>query len=334
MGQPSDAREQRAHIPVSFFGMAVGSLAWGHAWRAASEIWPLPPLLPELAAGLGLAVWLYVLWAYARKVWEQAAAARLELEHPVMSAMAALGPVSTLLAAITLRPWWPQGAWALYAVAMPVQLALGLWLVGRLWQGGRPPESINASTYLPGVAQNLVAATASATFGYPALGALFFGAGVLSWLAMESLVLQRAATLASLPPAQRAVQGIQIAPAVVAGLGYVALTSGPPDLLAQMLLGYGLYQGLLAARLLRWTSAGGFGAGHWAFSFGVMAMATMALRLLQRAPEEPVWQGLAPALFALANAVMAVLAWRTMTLAWEKRLLPQTEQKTAPTQKA
>lgn len=299
-------------LPVSFFGMAVGSLAWSHTWRAAIEIWPMPAVLAQLAAGLSLTVWLAVLVAYARKWQKQQAAARLELNHPVMSAMTSLGPVSTLLAAITLRPWLPELAWSLYALAMPIQLALGLWWVGRFWQGGRAPESVNASAYLPGVAQNLVAATASASMGYPELGALFFGAGVFSWLAMESLVLQRAATQTPLPEAQRPLQGIQIAPPVVAGMAYLSLTSGPPDLFVQMLLGYGVYQCLMAARLLYWTGQGGFAPSYWAFSFGVMAMATVATRILQRAPEQALWQLLAPSLFVLANVVMAVLVVRTL----------------------
>ena len=311
-----------ATLPVSFFGLAVGTLAWSHTWRAASDIWPLASVLAQLAAGLGLVVWLSVLVAYALKWRMQQAAARLELNHPVMSAMAALGPVSTLLAAITLRPWWPDLAWGLYALALSMQLALGLWWMGRFWQGGRAPESVNASAYLPGVAQNLVAATASANMGYPALGALFFGAGVFSWLAMESLVLQRAATLAPMPEAQRPLQGIQMAPPVVAGLAYLSLTSGPPDLLLQMLLGYGIYQGLIAARLMYWTGQGGFAPSYWAFSFGVMALATMAVRILQRAPEQALWQLLAPTLIVLANAVMAILVWRTLDSARRGQLLP------------
>jgi len=310
-----------AHLPVPFFGMAVGSLAWGHAWRAAADIWVMPSWLPALAAALGLAVWLIVLLAYARKWLQQRGIAGQEMEHPVMSAMAALGPVSSLLAAITLKPWWPELAWGLFVLAVAVQLALGLWWVGRLWQGGRPPESVNASIYLPGVAQNLVAATAAASFGHPALAALFFGAGVFSWLALDSLVLQRAALQAPLPAPQRPLQGIQFAPPAVGGLSYLALTSGPPDLLAQMLLGYGLYQGLVAARMLRWTGQGGFAPTYWAFSFGVMALATMALRFAQRAPGEALWQVLAPLLFALANLVMALLAWRTLGLARQGRLL-------------
>ncbi len=315
---------ERAHIPVSFFGMAVGTLAWGHSWQAAAQVWSVPAVLVQLASGLGLLLWLLVLWAYAHKWWHQPQAARAELDHPVQSAMAALLPVSTLLAAITLKPLWPEVAWALLGIGLLAQLALG---VGRFWQGGRSPESVNASVYLLAVAQNFVAATASASFGWTSLGGLFFGAGLFSWLALESLVLSRAATQASLEIAHRPLQGIQLAPAVVGGLSYLALTSGTPDLVAHMLLGYGLYQALLAARLLPWTLLAGFAPTYWAFSFGVMALATMALRMLARAPEVVLWQWLAPVLFGVANVVMVTLLWRTLRLVRQGQLLPLGGQK-------
>jgi tellurite resistance protein len=313
--------QDRRHIPVSFFSMAVGTLAWGHSWQAAAQVWPLPAALVHLASALGVALWCLLVLFYARKWWRQPAAARLELDHPVQSAMAALLPVSTLLAAITFKSWSPPLAWALLVLGLSAQLALGLWSVGRFWQGGRAPESLNASVYLPAVAQNFVAATAAASFGWTALGGLFFGAGIFSWLALDSLVFQRAATLTPLDVAQRPLQGIQIAPPVVGGLSYLSLTSGPPDLVAHMLLGYGLYQALLAARLLPWTTQAEFAPSYWAFSFGMMALASMALRILARAPDEALWQVLAPALFAMANLVMATLAWRTLALARQGRLL-------------
>ena len=313
--------QDRLYIPVSFFSMAVGTLAWGHSWQAAAQVWPLPAVLVDLASGLGLALWFVLLMAYARKWWRQADAARLELDHPVQSAMAALLPVSTLLAAITLKPLLPPVAWVLLGIGLSAQLALGVWSVGRFWQGGRSPESLNASVYLPAVAQNFVAATAAASFGWTSLGGLFFGAGLFSWLALESLVLNRAATLTPMDVAQRPLQGIQVAPAVVGGLSYLSLTSGPPDLMAHMLLGYGLYQALLAARLLPWTTEAAFAPSYWAFSFGMMALASMALRILARAPDETLWQLLGPVLFGVANLVMATLAWRTLALAREGRLL-------------
>jgi tellurite resistance protein len=309
-------------MPVSFFGMAVGTLAWGHSWQAAAQVWPLPPVLVHLAMALGLGLWVLLLLAYAHTWWRAPGAARAELKLPVPSAMVALLPVSSLLAAITLKTLAPAVAWVLLGLGLVAQLVLGLWLSGRFWQGGRAPESINATVYLPAVAQNFVAATALASFGWTTLASLFFGAGLFSWLALESMVMNRAATLTPLDAAQRPLQGIQLAPAVVGGLSYMALTSGPPDLMAHMLLGYGLYQALLATRVLPWTTQAGFGPSYWAFSFGVMALATMALRMQIRAPEEALWQLLTPVLFGVANGVMATLLWRTLGLARQGRLWP------------
>lgn len=319
--EPKGAQVPRV-MPVSFFGMAVGTLAWAQAWQAAASLWSLPESLPGLAKCAGLLVWLTVLTVYGHKWWAHTAQAQAELQHPVQSAMLALVPVATLLAAMALQTMWPPLALAVYAVGMTAQLALGVWLHGRFWQGGRAPESITAVVYLPAVAQNFVAGTASVAFGWPELGALLFGAGMLSWLALESLIVSRAAVHAPLAEAQRPLLGIQMAPAVVGGLTYLSLTSGEPDLMAKMLFGYGLYQAALALRLLPWISQQAFVPSYWAFSFGVMALATMGLRLHARAPQVGLWQVMAPVLFVGANAVFVVLAWRTLALWWRGHLLP------------
>jgi len=90
------------NMPVSYFSMAVGTLAWGHSWQAASLVWPLPTWLVTVASALGLMLWLALLCTYARKGLRQAQAVRDEFKHPVQSAMTALLPVSTLLAAIMI----------------------------------------------------------------------------------------------------------------------------------------------------------------------------------------------------------------------------------------
>lgn len=45
---------QPVNMPVSFFSMAVGTLAWGYSWQAASRVWPLPTWLVTVASALGL----------------------------------------------------------------------------------------------------------------------------------------------------------------------------------------------------------------------------------------------------------------------------------------
>src|SRR5258708_5526856 len=310
----------RSPVPVSFFGIAVGSLALANAWRVAARIWPVPAIVADLLTFAALAVWIVVLLAYAHKWLHHRGEARAELKHRGQSSSAAPGRVSSRLAAIALLNYSRPIALVLFVVAAASQLALGMFLHGRFWQGGRKSELVTPAIYLPTVASSFVAGTASASFGWVHLGAVFFGAGVLSWLALESLILHRAAVHDPLPDALRPTLGIQLAPPVVGGVAYLSLTAGTPDLFAQVLLGYGLYQALLLLRLLPWVRQQPFTPSYWAFSFGVAALPTMAMRMVERGTSAPV-EWVAPVLFVLANIAIGILAVGTLAQL-QGKLLP------------
>jgi tellurite resistance protein len=243
------------------------------------------------------------------------------MNHPVQSSFASLVPLASMLAAMALLPYARAVALAVFVVAIAASLVLGLWLYGRTWQGGLAPELVTPAFYLPAVGQNFVAGTAAAACGWPQLGMWFFGAGLFSWLAIESTILGRAATREPLPEALRPVLGIQLAPPVVGGVTYMSLNHGVPDLFAQVLLGYGLFQALLLLRLLPWIARQSFTPSYWSFSFGVAALPTLAMRLLAAGATGPI-EWLAPVLFAAANAIIGLLVLKTLALLLQGRLLP------------
>jgi len=303
----------RTPVPVSFFSIPVGLLAFAGTWHGAARLWHLTDGVAQAFALAGLAVWAGLLVLYARKWLTHRVAAVDELRHPLQSAFAALVPVSSMLAAVALIPFSRGVATAVFVVALGAQLVLGLALNGRLWMGGRPPELVTPAIYLPSVAQGFVAAAGSAAFGWHSLGLLFFGAGLLAWLALESLILQRAVIGMPLPVAMRPLLGIQLAPAVVGGGSWMALTTGTPDVFAWLLLGYGLYQALLLLRLLPWIREQAFVPGYWAFSFGTAALPALAMRMVERGATGLV-ADLAPVLFVAANVVFALLVAGTLRL--------------------
>ncbi len=311
----------RAPVPASFFGIAVGLLAFANTWHVGVRLWRLPADVALALTLSGLAAWAVLLVLYARKWVTQRAEAVAELQHPLQSAFVALVPVSSMLAAMALIPLSREAAMALFVVALAAQLALGLWLNGRMWMGGRPPELVTPALYLPSVAQSFVAATASAAFGWTQLGLLFFGVGLFAWVALESVILQRASLASALPAPLRPVLGIQLAPAVVGGGSWMALTAGLPDVFAWILLGYGVYQALLLLRLLPWIREQAFVPGYWAFSFGTAALPALAMRMVERGATGLV-ADLAPALFVAANLVFALLIVKTLALVAQGALLP------------
>ena len=308
-------------VPVSFFSMAVGLLAFGNTWQVAARLWHLPSQVGHALWSAGLAVWVTLLIMYIRKWILSRADAVEELTHPLHGSLATLLPVASMLAAVVLIPFSRTLALSIVAIALLGQLALGLWLNGRLWMGARPPETITTAIYLPSVAQSFVAASAAAAFGWNQVGLLFFGVGLLAWLVLESLVMQRAALGSALPPPMRPMLGIQLAPAVVGGGSYLSLTAGEPTILAWMLLGYGLYQALLLVRLLPWIREQAFAASYWAFSFGVAALPALAMRMVERGATGYLLE-LALVLFVAANGVFAILILKTLVLLASGDLTP------------
>ena len=308
-------------IPVSFFGMAVGILAFAQTWIVAERCFQLSFHVSNFLTLIGLWIWSCLLILYVKKWITMTSLAIAEIQHPLQSSLAALGPISTLLASIAINHWSRTLGLMLFIPGMLWQLALGMWVYGHFWKGGRAPESISAAIYLPAVAQNLVAAMASAAFGWTEMGKLFFGAGFFSWLALESIMIQRAALQSPIVVNERPLSGIQMAPAVVAGVAYTTLYPQVADMFSMMLLGYGFYQGALLVRLLPWIAEQPFFPAYWSFSFGIAALSNLSLRLYERT-QTNFMQMLSYSLLLLASIAISCLVGGTILLAWKKQLFP------------
>jgi tellurite resistance protein len=303
------------------FGMVLGLVGLGNGWRIGSRLWHLPGVVGEGLMGVAALLWAGLVVAYAGKWLRAGPAAQAEFAHPVQSGFVALLPLTTLLMALAAAPHAHTLALGLWMAGVAGQLVLGAALGARLWQGGRDPQATTTVLYLPTVGVNFVAATVAGILGHAEWGALFFGIGAFAWLALESVILQRHAQSPAMPVAMRATVGIQLAPPLVGAMAYLAITSGPPDLLAQALFGYGLFQGLVLLGLLPWLREQPFGAGAWAYTFGVTALAAVPMRMLERGASGPAaW--LALPLFVVANLFIAWLACRTLWLALRGQLLP------------
>jgi tellurite resistance protein len=308
-------------VPASLFSIVLGLSGLANAWRAAHRVWQLPSIVGEalhLVAGL---VWLALVASYVAKWVRTPAAARTELDDPVQACFVGLVGVATMLVAGGVLPYARGLGVVLFAAGAAYTIAFAVWRTGGLWEGGRDPAMATPVLYLPAGAGSFVAASTAALLGATDWARLLFGAGLFSWLAIESVVLQRLLTSAPLAEPLRPTLGIQLAPPTVGGLAYLAGTDGPPDVWASVFLGYGILQALVLLRLLPFIRRQPFNAGYWSFTFGASALATLPVRMVERGSSGAV-AVLAPALFALANVAIAVIAARTLALVTRGRLLP------------
>lgn len=304
-------------LPASFFGSVLGLAGLGQAWRTAHVLWGLPAPIGEGLLLIAGVVWASLLGLYIAQALRQPERVRQEFCHPVQGGTPALLGVSTLLIALALLPWSRTLATVLTALGIGWHLLFALWHTGQLWQGGRDALDTVPTLYLPTVAGNFVSAAALGGLGQAEWGWLFLGAGLFSWLALESLIIGRLWQSTSVPVKQRPLLGIQFAPPVVCAMAWLMLAPGSTEHWLLMLWGYGLFQLLLGLRLGRWLGEEPFAPSYWAYTFGVAATTVCGLKLAL-AGVAPAQQ-LAIPIFIGANLFIGYLALRSLGLLLKPR---------------
>lgn len=311
-------------VPVSLFSIVLGLVSLGDSWRVAAKAWSLPAWIAETIMLVAFGIWVLLVLLYLAKWLFARPQAWSELHHPVQSCFVGLVGVSTILAAVAIVPQSHGLALALFAIGACVQAIYGVYFIGGAWMNERDLAHASPALYLPTVAGNFITCFAAAYFGFTHLAAFCFGAGLLSWLALESVVSHRLSYHRSMPPALRPTLGILLAPPVVGCAGYLFMTGGPggtqPDLVAQGLLGYGLLQMVLQLRLVKWVTQQPFSTAYWAFTFGIGAAAFDAIVFVLRG-QSGSFAYLALGLFIWANVVVGVVAALTLKQLAQGKLL-------------
>ncbi|MEW9309860.1 dicarboxylate transporter/tellurite-resistance protein TehA [Labrys neptuniae] len=307
--------------PAAFFGIPLGLLALGLLWRAAERLWLLPAGISEAILAVGALVWALLIVLFAGKWLFASGDARAEFADAIQCCFIGLAPVTTMLTAQALLPYSRTGGLVLALIGTLGAIAFAVYRSGGLWRGERDIGTATAVLYLPTVAASFVSASTLSALGWPEWGQLAFGGGVFSWLALESVLINRLLHGPALPERLRPTLGIQLAPPAVGAVAYLNVSGGHGDVFAMALIGYAILQGLILLRLLPWIMAQPFSPGYWGFSFGVAALPTAVIRLAAEGTSPPA-QLLAPFLFAIANIVIGLLAVGSLYLLARGRLLP------------
>ncbi|WP_318389460.1 dicarboxylate transporter/tellurite-resistance protein TehA [Enterobacter sp.] len=312
------------NLPAGYFGMVLGIIGMGFAWRYASTIWPVTHRVGDGLVMLATLIWALLALAFLIRLLRFPHSVIAEIRHPVMSSFVSLFPATTMLVAIGFVPWYRPASLVLFGIGVSIQLAYAAWQSAGLWRGLHPEEATTPGLYLPTVANNFISAMACGALGFHDAGIVFLGAGIFSWLSLEPVILQRLRSAGELPVSQRTSLGIQLAPALVACNAWLSVNGGEADTLAKMLFGYGLLQLLFTLRLLPWYLTQPFNATFWSFSFGVSALASTGLHL-GHSVGPGFFHTLALPLFLFTNLIIALLMLQTLKLLWRGKLLTRVD---------
>ncbi len=306
-------------FPVGLFAIPVGFFALGGAWRRAAELgWPRAGDVGDGLAMAALLLLCLLLLIYLLKCLRHPQAVVAEFTHPVAASLMALLPLSCLLCSITFGTPGHTG-WLLFTLTtLALQGVIAVRIAAQIANAELAAEAYTPALYLPPLGGGLVGGMALQVLGYPDWAALLFGMGLVSWALLEVRVLNRLFE-GAMPLPLRPTIGLELAPATVGTLAVATLWPQLPGEL--LIIGLGMAAGPLVAVLARyrWWRQTPFGIGFWSFSFPAAAFAAVLIEVVRRGGWPPAIGCLG---LALASAVIALLAWRTLRLLAQGRLLP------------
>lgn len=307
-GEATTRTDRLENFPVTFFAVTMGLGGFALALRAVETGagWPhVASVGVLLAAGLAFVA---IAALYAAKAFRHPAAVRTEWSHPVRIAFFPAASISLLLLATAGLPHAGL-AGALWVAATALQGVLTLAVIAG-WVGTRGFQTAHVSPawFIPAVG-NVVVPIAGAGLGHAELSWLFLSGGLMFWLVLLTLVMNRLIFHDPLPSRLLPTLAILIAPPAVGFLAYVSLTGGV-DSLARILLNAAYVFALVVVTQVPKLIRLPFALSWWALSFPVAALTLASFRYgeLTGSPFHA-WLGFG--LGALLAAIMAVLLWRT-----------------------
>jgi tellurite resistance protein len=305
-------------IPPNIFAISFGLAGLAEAWVITADQNLTPSWLSDILFILSAATWLSALGVYFR--WP--GNLRIDLADNITSPFVALPLiVPMLLAAEGLNPHSHAAATVLVDVFLALTALYGGWLTGQWICAPLDVDKLHPGYFLPTVAGGLVASAAASAVGQRRLGEVMFGFGLVCWLILGSILMNRLFVRPRLPDPLLPTLAIEVAPPAVASLAWLALNGGRVDAVAAGLAGYGVLMVLVQLRLLPPYLRLRFGIGTWAFTFSWAAVASTLLIWLD--VERPGGHtGLSYAVLAAISLFIGGVAVRTVVALARGQLLP------------
>jgi tellurite resistance protein len=311
-----------ARTPPNFFSIAFGLAGLAVVWQLMASYYGSPAAVGDALFIASAAVWLVLTVGAIARLLERPRAVLGELRDPVLSSFWALPWIVGMLLGLGLEPHAHAAGKALFIVFLIAALLYGGWVTGQWFLVDLDRSKAHPGYFLPTVASGLLGGECAGDMGMHALGWLCFGMGMISWLMLGSLIINRLFFTAMLPAALVPTLAIEVAPPAVAGSAYFALHGPTPDVFAYGLAGYAVLMVLVQVRLLPLYARLRFTPAFWAFAFSWTAVALLAQLWLrsERPAGEVVYAALAAGAVSLLTAAIAA---RSLLAIARGEFLPQ-----------
>lgn len=297
-------------FPVSFFSIVMGLAGFAIAAQRAEEVFAFPSGVGQGGAWFSAVLFVLLAAAYGIKLLRFPEEVVKELNHPIKLSFFPTISIGLILLSVAFRAEIPILSFWLFALGAPLQLGFTLFVMSR-WISHTHFEvhHSNPSWFIP-VVGNILVPIAATSHGQSEIGWFFFSIGVVFWLVLLTIIINRVIFHNPLPDKLAPTFFILIAPPAVGFVSYLKLTGGL-DGFARVLFYTALFTVLLLAALHRKFRGIKFFLSWWAYSFPMAAFAIASMLMFQHTGLA-FFGALSQIMLVLLAGVIALLLMRTV----------------------
>jgi tellurite resistance protein len=272
------------HLPVSIFASTMGLGGLAIATSRVEGVFDLPNYA---SMGLGLftlGIWFALLVAYSIKVVRFPDALIAELDHPIRLSFFPTISIGMLLISISFLEIFEPLAQLFWWIGTLGQLGFTLLVLNRWFHREHFETSHNSPAWFIPVVGNILVPVAGAQLGYLEISYFFLAFGLVFWLPLLAISLNRSFFFGAIPKKLRPTLFILIAPPAVGMLSWSALHGGNPGEFGLVLYFSALFFLLMLVSQAKWFISLEFGLPWWAFTFPLAALSLASLNLYSSIP--------------------------------------------------
>jgi tellurite resistance protein len=297
------------YFPVSFFAMVMGLTGLSIAWREAETVFALKLAMSDALLVLATVAFVTLTALYLTKLARFRPAVAKEIGHPIQLNFFPAISVSLILLAVAFLSALPGVAGVLWVIGATMHLLLTLYVMS-VWMHHEHFEihHINPAWFIP-VVGNVLVPIAGVPLGFTEVSWFFFSVGILFWLLLFAIIVNRVLFHQPLPERLMPTFFILIAPPAVGFIAYMQLV-GELDAFARVLYYSGLFLTLLLTTQVSRFWGLSFYLSWWAYSFPLAAI-SIATLIMYQLTEEIAFAAIGWILLGLVTLVVVYLIYRT-----------------------
>lgn len=272
-----DAPQRLEYFPVTFFAVVMGFAGLKLALHAAASVYPVLEFANAVSLWITTGAFVVIGLFYTAKLVAHTEQVKAEWNHPVRLAFFPAISISALLVALAWMGHIGEAVRPVFLVASAFQIILTLavisgWVGHRTFQHGQ----LSPAWFIPAVG-NVLVPLVGVPLGYVEMSWFFFSLGIVFWMVLLTLVVNRLVFHDPLPGKLQPTLVILIAPPGVGFVSWVTLTGGL-DSFARILANAAfVFAAIVAVQVPKLIKLP-FAMSFWALSFPLAALSITSIK--------------------------------------------------------